>query len=49
MDGKKLEYYPSLLIFSEGKVVAFVSRTEKQALRISDVEQLFDEFELEGE
>ena len=49
MNGKKLEYYPSLLIFSEGKVVAFVSRTEKQALRISDVEQLFDEFELEGE
>lgn len=49
MDDKKLEYYPSLLIFSEGKVVAFVSRTEKQVLRISDVEQLFDEFELEGE
>lgn len=49
MNDSKLEYYPSLLIFSEGKVVAYVSRTERQALRISDVEQLFDEFELEGE
>lgn len=49
MTDSKLEYYPSLLIFSEGKVIAYVSKTEKQALRIGDIEQLFDEFELEGE
>ena len=49
MDEGKLEHYPAVVIFSEGKVLSYVSKTEKQNLNIGNVEQLFDEFELEGE
>lgn len=49
MEEGKLEYYPAVVIFSEGKVLAYVTKTEKQNLNIGNVEQLFDEFELEGE
>ena len=49
MDKGKLEHYPAVVIFSEGKVLSYVSKTEKQNLNIGNVEQLFDEFELEGE
>jgi len=49
MNGNKLEYYPAMVIFSDGKVLAYVSKTENQALNIDDVEQMFDEFEIEGE
>ena len=45
----KLEYYPAIVIFAEGKVLTYVSKTERQNLNIGNVEQLFDEFELEGE
>lgn len=46
---EKLGNYPALVIFNEGKVEDFVSRTDKQRLNIGDIEQLFDEYELEGE
>ena len=49
MDKGKLAHYPAVVIFSEGKVLSYVSKTEKQNLNIGNVEQLFDEFELEGE
>lgn len=46
---EKLTNYPALVIFNEGKIEDFVSRTDKQSLNIGDIEQLFDEYELEGE
>lgn len=45
----KIENYPALVIFKDGKIEALVSRTSKQNLNIGDIEQLFDEYELEGE
>lgn len=49
MEKEKLTHYPAVVVFSEGKVLAFRSRTDKQPLNIGDVEQMFDEYELEGE
>ena len=46
---EKLGNYPALVIFKEGRVEDFVSRTDKQSLNIGDIEQLFDEYEVEGE
>lgn len=48
IQSEKLEYYPALVLFYEGKVEAFVSRTKNQSLNIGNIEQLFDEYELEG-
>ena len=47
-EGKNLSNYPALVLFYEGKVESFVSRTEDQDLNIGNVEQLFDQYELEG-
>ena len=47
-EGKELSHYPALVLFYEGKVESFVSRTDSQRLNIGDVEQLFDQYELEG-
>ena len=47
-EGKKLSNYPALVLFYEGKVESYVSRTENQELNIGNVEQLFDQYELEG-
>lgn len=44
----KIEYYPALLLLSDGKVVDFVSKTKQQKLSIGDVDQLFDEYEVEN-
>ena len=46
---QKIEYYPALVLFLDGKIEAFVSKKESQNLNIGDIEQLFDEYELEGE
>ena len=43
---EKIEYYPALVLFYEGKIETFASRTESQRLNIGNVEQLFDEYEL---
>ena len=48
-DGKKIENYPVLALFIDGKVDAYVSRTNKQRLNVGDVAQIFDQYELEGD
>ncbi len=47
-EGKELSNYPALVLFYEGRVESYVSRTENQQLNIGDIEQLFDQYELEG-
>lgn len=44
-----LKNYPALVLFYEGKVEKYVSKTESQNLNIGNIEQLFDEYELEGD
>lgn len=46
---EELTSYPALVLFYEGKIEKYVSRTANQSLNIGDIEQLFDEYELEGE
>lgn len=45
----KIYTYPSIMLMEDGKVVAFKSKTASQNLLISDVEQLFDEYEVQGD
>ena len=47
-EGKELSNYPALVLFYEGRVESYVSKTETQELNIGNVEQLFDQYELEG-
>jgi len=49
IDGGKLENYPALVLFLDGKVDAYASRTDKQRLNIGDIAQIFDQYELEGD
>ena len=49
MNDEKLQHYPALVLFIDGKVDAYVSKTNKQSLNIGDVEQIFDQYELEGD
>ena len=44
---KKLSNYPALVIFSDGKVIDMVSKKKGRPLDISDIEQLFDEHEMD--
>ena len=48
VDGK-IDNYPALVLFREGKVFASTYRKSKQYLDIGNIEQIFDEYELEGE
>ena len=45
----KIANYPAMVIFDEGEVIAFRSKTTKQDLLISDIEQLFEEYEVYGD
>ena len=49
IDGDKIENYPALVLFLDGKVDAYVSRTDKQRLNVGDIAQIFDQYELEGD
>lgn len=49
MEGKELDHYPALVLFLDGKVDAYASKTDKQSLNIGDVAQIFDQYELEGD
>ena len=49
MNNEKLQHYPALVLFIDGKVDAYVSKTNKQELNVGDVEQIFDQYELEGD
>lgn len=49
MNNEKLQHYPALVLFIDGKVDAYVSKTSKQELNVGDVEQIFDQYELEGD
>lgn len=45
-DDKRIEKYPSFIIFKNSKIVDAVSKTKKQDLYIDDVEQLLEEHEV---
>lgn len=47
-EAKELSNYPALVLFYDGRVESYVSRTENQQLNIGNIEQLFDQYELEG-
>lgn len=49
LSGEKLEYYPALVLFIDGKIEAYVSKSKNQHLNVGQIEQLFDEYELEGD
>lgn len=44
---KKLSNYPALIIFSDGKIRDMVSKKKGNPLSIGDIEQLFDEYEMD--
>ena len=46
--GDKIYAYPAIILIEDGKVVDFISKNASQNLLISDVEQLFDEYEIQG-
>lgn len=43
----KLNNYPALIIFNDGKLKDMVSKSKKKSLDIGDIEQLFDEYEMD--
>ena len=43
----KLNNYPALVIFSDGKIKDIVSKTKSKSLDIGDIEQMFDEYEMD--
>lgn len=45
----KISAYPAIILLDEGKVVDFKSRTANSNLLISDVEQILDEYEIQGD
>lgn len=45
----KIYTYPAIILIENGKVVDFKSKNASQDLLISDVEQLFDEYEVQGD
>ncbi len=47
IEDKNLNSYPAFILFEDGKVLAYVANTERQALRIGDIEQLLDQYEIE--
>ena len=49
IDNGKITNYPALILFNDGKVQAFVSKSNNQDLNIGDIEQMFDEYEVEGD
>jgi hypothetical protein len=44
-----LTNYPALVLFLDGKIDAYVSKTNRQKLNIGDIAQIFDQYELEGD
>lgn len=45
----KISAYPAIILLDEGKIVDFKSRTANSNLLISDVEQILDEYEIQGD
>lgn len=41
--------YPSIVVFNDGEASLFATKTKNKKLRASDIAQLFDEHEIEGE
>ncbi len=41
--------YPSIVVFNDGKASLVATKTQNKKLRASDIAQLFDEHEIEGE
>ena len=49
LEGEVLTNYPALVLFLDGKIDAYVSKTNRQELNIGDIAQIFDQYELEGD
>lgn len=49
IEGEQLKNYPALVLFIDGKVDTYASRTSKQRLNIGDLAQIFDQYEIEGD
>ncbi len=47
--GNKIYSYPAIMLFEDGKVIDFKSRTANSNLLISDIEQILDEYEVQGD
>ena len=45
----KIYAYPALILMEDGKIIDFRSKTANNNLSISDVEQLLDEYEVQGD
>ncbi len=45
----KINSYPAMVIIDEGLMIAFKDKTEGKELLISDIEQLFEEYEVYGD
>lgn len=45
----RISAYPAIILFEDGKIVDFKSKTANKNLLVSDIEQLLDEYEIEGE
>ena len=47
-DKYNLNNYPAVILFSEGKIREIVSKEKKNKLTIDQIEQLFDEYEVDN-
>lgn len=45
----KVYTYPAIMLFEDGKIIDFRSKNAKENLSISGVEQLLDEYEVQGD
>ena len=41
--------YPAIILFDEGKIIDFKSKNANSNLLISDIEQILDEYEVQGD
>lgn len=47
--GDRISAYPAIILFEDGKIIDFKSKNANQNLLVSDIEQLLDEYEIEGD
>lgn len=47
-DGKEVQAVPAFVMFSDGKIKDLAGDTKKSQINMGDIEQLLDEYEIEG-
>ena len=45
----RISTYPAIILFEDGKIIDFESKTSSSKLSISDIQSLFDEYNIDGE